>query len=212
MGYKVKSAFRPSERKRRELGEVAIDLTPIMNLVVVLIPLLLQVVVFVQIGRIDYEPPPLPAFGDVGGGEGGGGGGGGADLLNLVVNVADSAFQVSIYGAVSGQGYWTIPLTPDGEYDYATLQQVLLKVKTEEVGAPLRTETATDPKTGEQTTKEIYKVEDASIVRIAAKGTLKYHTLVSLLDATRSVMVDNKEQWLFPQPILGQLRTTLIEG
>lgn len=209
MGYKVKSAFRPSERKRRSLDEVAVDLTPIMNLVVVLIPLLLQVVMFIQIGRIDYEPPPIPS---VDSGENGGEGGGGGEkveLLNLVVNVTDSALQVSIYNAVSGQGYWNIPLV-DGGYDYAKLQEVLIKIKDEEIGAPLKTETITDPKTGESTVKEIYKVEDASIVRIAAKPTLKYQDLVSLLDATRSVVLNGKEKWLFPQPILGVLRTAYV--
>jgi hypothetical protein len=179
-----------------------------MNLVVVLIPMLLQIVVFIRLGRIDYSPPPLPAFGEAGGG--GGSGGGGGEILNLVVNVVDSAIQVSIFGATSGEGYWSIPNTDSGSYNYAALQNVLYEIKTKYVGKPIRTEKEVDPKTGEERVKEIYRLEDASIVRIAAGPNLDYQSLVSFLDATRSIFVEGKENWLFPQPVLGQLRMAYV--
>jgi len=210
MSYKLKSAFRPSERKRRDIEETEINLTPIMNLVVVLIPLLLQAMVMTKIGRIDYEPPPLAVMEESEGGGEGEGGGGGPTLLNLVVNVIDTSLQVSIYGATEGANYWNISLTPEGGYDFARLQAILLEIKTKEVGEPLSTEKSKDPKTGEEITKEIYRCEDASIVRIAAGAQLNYQNLVALLDATRSITVNDTERWLFPQPVLGQIQTALV--
>lgn len=211
MAYKLKSAFRPSERKRRDEGEMEINLTPIMNLVVVLIPMLLQAMVVIKLGRIDYEPPPL-AVGEAqdSGDESEGGGSDEPTTLNLVLNVADSSLQVSIFGAVEGDNYWDLPLTEAGEYDFAALQEILYKIKTEMVGPPIRTETSANPKTGEEIVKEVYKLDDASIVRIAAGPQLDYQSLVTLLDVTRSILVDGEEHWLFPQPVLGQLATALV--
>jgi|GEM_PF-446934 len=210
MAYKLKSAFRPSERKRRDIEEVELNLTPIMNLVVVLIPLLLQAMVLSKIGRIDYEPPPLMVAEESDEGGGGDGGGGGPVLLNLVVNVIDTSLQVSIYGATEGNNYWNISLTPEGFYDFGRLQEVLYEIKTKEVGEPERTEKSKDPKTGVEAIKEIYKFEDASIVRIAAGPQLSYQNLVALLDATRSIMISDTEKWLFPQPVLGQIQSALV--
>ncbi|MBC8278973.1 MAG: hypothetical protein H8E46_12130 [FCB group bacterium] len=211
MAYKLKSAFRPSERKRRDEGDMEINLTPIMNLVVVLIPMLLQAMVVIKLGRIDYEPPPL-AVGEAqdSGDENQDGGSDEPTTLNLVLNVADSSLQVSIFGAVEGDNYWDLPMTEAGEYDFAALQEILYKIKTEKVGAPIRTETAADPKTGEEIVKEVYKLDDAAIVRIAAGPRLDYQSLVTMLDVTRSIMVDGEEKWLFPQPVLGQLATALV--
>ena len=211
MAYKLKSAFRPSERKRRDEGDMEINLTPIMNLVVVLIPMLLQAMVVIKLGRIDYEPPPL-AVGETQdtGDEADGGGSDEPTTLNLVLNVADSSLQVSIFGAVEGDDYWDIPMTETGDYDFAALQQILYTIKTEKVGAPIRTETLTDSKTGNEILKEIYKLDDAAIVRIAAGPSLSYQSLVTLFDVTRSIMVDGEEKWLFPQPVLGQLATALV--
>lgn len=208
MAYKVKSAFRPSERKRRDPEEIELNVTPIMNLVVVLIPLLLQAVVMVKLGIIDYEPPELmtvaPEDMEEGSGEGGGEM---AQLLELKVNVNDSSFEVSIFNADAGEGYWKIPLLPDGEYDFARLQEVLYEVKSEKVGPPIRTETVIDTIDGKliPEVKEIFKMEDADVVRISAVPNIGYQTIISVLDATRETTVEGEIKFLFPNQVLGYI-------
>ena len=214
MAYKLKSAFRPSERKRRSMGEVDIDLTPIMNLVMVLIPLLLQAIVFINLGRIDYEPPPLNVA-EQGPSEMEGGPTAGpqeSTALNLVVNIGDTVIQVSIFGEVAGDNYWEIGLTEENTHDFAQLQNILYQIKTEQVDPTyLRTEkTIVDSTTGETVDKKIYRLEDADIVRIAASANLDYQSLVTLLDITRSIVVYDVEHWLFPQPVLGQLQQVAV--
>ncbi len=208
MPYKVKSAFRPSERRRREPDTIELNVTPIMNLVVVLIPLLLQAVVMVKLGIIDYEPPELMAAPQEDAGEGGGEGGGDEiQLLELKVNVNDSSFEVSIFNADTGQGYWKIPILPEGEYDFAQLQEVLYTIKTETVGPPIRTETVIDTIEGKPVpeVKEIFKMQDADIVRISAVPNVSYQTVISVLDATREITVEGEIKFLFPNQVLGYI-------
>ena len=214
MAYKLKSAFRPSERKRREIGEVEINLTPIMNLVVVLIPLLLQAIVLIELGRIDYEPPPLSAT-EQGQGESEGGPSEGPQeptKLNLLVNISDTAIQVSIFGEVAGDNYWVIGLTEQNTHDFVQLQEVLYQIKNDMVEPTfLKTEkVVVDSTTGVTIDKKIYRLEDADIIRIAASANLDYQSLVTLLDITRSIVVYDVEHWLFPQPVLGQLQQVAV--
>lgn len=210
MAYKVKSAFRPSERKKRALEKVEINLTPIMNLVVILIPLLLQAIVLIKLGRIDYKPPPLPEEAEEISSEVEGGGGE-PEMLNLVLQVVDSSLRVSIFNATSGEGFWNISLTPEGEYDFAELQRVLLDIKKNKVGEPTDWTTETDSLTQEQIRKPVYKFTDAKIVRIAATPDIEYQSIVTLLDATYDVISDGIREELFPQPILGQIGLVLID-
>ena len=51
-------AFRPSQRSLRPRVETEPDLTPIMNLMVVLIPLLLTSAQFIKLGMIEINLPP----------------------------------------------------------------------------------------------------------------------------------------------------------
>ena len=220
MGYRVKSAFRPSERKSRDEGELEINVTPIMNLVVVLIPLLLQAVVFITLGRIDYKPPPMPAAADEGEGLGEGSGEEPLPNLDLVLNVNDSLFELSIMGSTKeGENFWKIQKTPEGDYDYATLQNILLDIKQNTVGEPTKLEAVLDSlgkptydPTGIEIKKAVFKFQDATIIRVAALPTVPYQVIVSIIDATSSVNVDGQEKMLFPQPILGQIATILLDG
>ena len=51
-------AYRPSYRRSSLDEEVELNLTPVMNLMVVLIPLLLSSAQFIKIGIIDLNLPP----------------------------------------------------------------------------------------------------------------------------------------------------------
>ena len=192
------------------MEDMEINLTPIMNLVVVLIPLLLQAMVVIKLGRIDYEPPPLAVAETPQDDAEGDGGSDTPTMLNLTVNVIDTSIQVSIYGELEGENYWEIPLTPGSEFDFARLQEILIDIKLNQVGEPIRTEQTVDPRSGEDIVKEIYNMEDAAIVRIAAAPYVSYQNMVTLLDVTRNVMIDGNVKWLFPQPVLGTIGTALI--
>ena len=51
-------AYRPSFRRSSSQEDVETNLTPVMNLMVVLIPLLLSSAQFIKIGVIDLNLPP----------------------------------------------------------------------------------------------------------------------------------------------------------
>ena len=55
-----------------------------------------------------------------------------------------------------------------------------------------------------------YKFDDANFVRIAAVPDLDYQTIVALMDATHTIVVDGRREILFPQPILGQIAAIVI--
>ncbi len=51
------SANKPSDRRKQDEGGTDLNLTPIMNLMVVLIPMLIQVAVFTKLALLQYLPP-----------------------------------------------------------------------------------------------------------------------------------------------------------
>ena len=220
MGYNLKSAFRPSERKKGDDKEIEINVTPIMNLVVVLIPLLLQAITVITLGRIDYKPPPAPAAASEGEGSGEGSAEEPLPNLDLVLNVNDSVFEVSIFGSTKeGENFWKIPKTTDGIYDFAGLQNTLLDIKENTVGEPTKFTAildsagkATVDAEGNQLQKATFKYEDATLIRVACLPSIPYQVIVSIIDATGRVSVDGVDKVLFPQPILGQIATVMVDG
>lgn len=174
-------AFKPSKRKRRpDAVEPELNLTPIMNLMVVLIPLLLTSAEFVKLGIIELNLPPAA----------------GATMasvtkmpqemekkLDLTVTVTDQGFYIASSAAVAlgqnGQGP-TIPKEADG-YDFKKLSDYLYKIKRKADG--------------------IFK--DSNRIIILAEPSIKYQTVISTMDASRSVEVDGKFKPLFPDVSLG---------
>lgn len=174
-------AFKPSKRKRRpEAMEPELNLTPIMNLMVVLIPLLLTSAEFVRLGVIELNLPPavgaattavtrLPQEMQ--------------KKLDLTVTVTDQGFYIASSAAVamgkSGKGP-TIPKLVD-QYDYKKLSDYLYKIK--------------------QKAKGVFK--DSDHIIILAEPSIKYQTVVSTMDASRSIQMDGKRKPLFPDVSLG---------
>ncbi len=174
-------AFKPSKRKRRpDAVEPELNLTPIMNLMVVLIPLLLTSAEFIKLGIIEINLPPAA----------------GATMtsvskmpqevekkLDLTVTVTDQGFYIASSAAVAlgqnGEGP-TIPKETNG-YDYKKLSDYLYRIKKKADG--------------------IFK--DSNRVIILAEPSIKYQTVVSTMDASRSVKVDGKLKPLFPDVSLG---------
>ncbi len=169
-------AFRPSFRRSSREDEVEPNLTPVMNLMVVLIPLLLSSAQFIKIGVIDLNlPPAVGAAGAV------------TDApkeaekkLDLAVTITDQGYFISSSFAIlkeeQGDGP-SIPVNDDSSYNYAELSQKLLDLKR----------------------KAVNKFPDADRIVIQAEPEINYQILVSTMDAARAVTVENKVFTLFPE-------------
>ncbi|HDI52310.1 hypothetical protein DRQ00_00780 [candidate division KSB1 bacterium] len=173
-------AFRPSKRSRRPPESTELKLTPVMNLMVVLIPLLLTSAQFIRLGMIEINLPPAV-------------GAGGTSIgvpkevekkLDLSVTITDTGFYLASSLAVAlgekGEGP-TIPKTPDGKYNYAELSRQLYEIKQKALGI----------------------FTDTNKIVILAAPDIDYQTVVSTMDATRSIKINGKIYSLFPVVSLG---------
>lgn len=155
-------AFRPSKRRNRPNEELEPDLTPIMNLMVVLIPLLLTSVQFIKLGMIELNLPPSiagigepvmmdkePAL----------------PQLDLSISITHNGFIISSAMAIlRNEAGVSVPKKSDNNYDYETLNQQLMIIKT---GVENR-------------------FADSKKVIIMAEPEIDYQTLVSTMDAARN--------------------------
>jgi biopolymer transport protein ExbD len=169
-------AYKPSKRTRRGSEWVDANITPMMNLMVVLIPLLLTSAEFVKLGVIELNLPPA-AMGPEG------------QLLSelpqenikrldLSVSVTDRGFFISssfdvLRGDVEGEP--SIPLV-NGEYDFQALSMKLMEVKR----------------------KAENRFPDANQIIIIAEQDIDYQTLISTMDATRLIRINGINEVLFP--------------
>lgn len=175
-------AYRPSRRQTRRTPE-ALDpnMTPIMNLMVVLIPLLLSSVQLIKMSMIELNLPPAstsesytenkkkePP----------------KSKLDLAVIITDEGFYLSSSSAVlkGKKGKPSIPLK-DGEYDYESLAQQLYVIKEKVSG----------------------RFEDTESITIQAEPDIDYQTLVSTMDAARSIRNLGMEVPLFPKASISAL-------
>ncbi len=162
-------AFKPTARSEREIKSQEPNLIPIMNLMVILIPMLLLNYHFITLAMLNTS---LPASGE-----------GAAEnqqkkkkeekpRLNLTISITDKGFIIAGAGGVLVKGKGpTIPLkTTDPNvpqwkrYNYKALNEELIKIKKK------------------------YPYEQDAI--IAAEPNIKYQTIISTMDATRKVMSD----------------------
>jgi biopolymer transport protein ExbD len=169
-------AYRPSKRARRGDEMAEANITPMMNLMVVLIPLLLTSAEFVRLGVIELNLPPtaLGPEGEVL-----------AELpqeevkkLDLTVTITDRGFFISSSMAVlAGDqvGEPSISLI-NGEYDYNALSVKLLELKGKASEFP-----------------------DSEHIIIMAEPEIDYQTIISTMDATRSYHVGDRAFVLFPE-------------
>lgn len=194
-------AYRPSRKRKATQVQIEPSITPIMNLMVVLIPLLLGVTQYVGISLLEYEPPIAQDITELGEGNDEG-----KEYLGLVLNVLDNGFEISMFGETSGHNYRFIPLL-NNVHDYNRLQGELVRIKNETIGVPLDTLIDVDPATGRTYNKYIYKFEDAETVSIAAKGNTNWQLIVKVMDLTREYKSsDGRFLPLFPNPHLGQIQ------
>lgn len=210
-------AFQPSLKRKHVPGNEDLDITPIMNLVVVLIPLLLATSEFVKLGLLETRLPPSAA--------------GTAssmpqeqeepkDKLGLLVSVDSLGVSVSVFGATSesetaAEHYRYLPRRPDGDIDYRALGDELWRIRRDIVmpsilgliqnedanGKPIFN---TD---GSPQMVDDYSYIDAESVVISAPNELPFQELVTLLDTTRErKLPDGQAEMLFPTPLLGKVQ------
>lgn len=176
-------AYKPSKRRLVQIEEMQLDIKPVMNLMVVLIPLLLAGAEFTKLAIKELNLPPQKA---------GGGAGEGENtpkeekkLLGLKITITDEGFYIAndvmvIPGSESGKP--TVAKLPDGSYDYATLKQKLIEIKEKIVGKGF---------------------EDENMAIIAAEANVEYQELIKVMDTIETYEKDGKIMELFPQIAFG---------
>ncbi|GAB4329827.1 MAG: hypothetical protein Kow0037_05110 [Calditrichia bacterium] len=183
-------AYKPSLRRSRKIEEMELDIRPVMNLMVVLIPLLLAGSVFTKLAIRQLNLPPKT------------GGGASAEMdkpveaekrLGLSVVVSKRGFYIaSRSGFLKGEGDKsedsaepTVPLTETGEYDYEKLREKLVEIK-EKI--------------------EPTDFSDKEAIIITAEADIAYKYIVKTMDYTGDyVDEEGNRRPLFPQIIIGQV-------
>jgi len=210
-------AFKPSAKRTKPPDNVDLNMTPVMNLMVCLIPLLLYGAKFTEFALLQYLPPAEAAES-----------GAGAEetpnepdqklpteKLNLLVNLIDTGIQISAFQTVEpGPYFYEIPLKPDGSYDWKTLNDSLTSMKTNIVGPAIGKKTVFNEADSTYREVDAYKYADGAEVSITALGTTRFQTVINLMDACQSYKVEEyiagerrqvpKE--LFPVTILKQFQ------
>jgi len=169
-------AFRPSYRRSHSAEEIEINMTPVMNLMVVLIPLLLSSAQYIKIGVIDLNLPPAvgTSVSQLGAPKEA------EKKLDLAVTITDQGFYLSsslaILKNVDGEGP-TIPLNENGEYDFQELSRKLYEIKK----------------------KALADFSDTEKIVIQAEPDINYQLLVNTLDSARSITMEDRTYTLFPE-------------
>ncbi len=201
-------AYQPSQKRKREEEDIELNITPIMNLMVVLIPLLLSAAQLTELSLLEYLPPAESATAeDAGAPAEEPKGGGKTDKLSLLVNIAEEGIQVSMFQTVEeGKFFYEIPKKVDGSYNWETLNDSLWSIKQNIVGEPIGTEKVQDEITGEMKEVPKYKFKDGEEVSITAMGVTPFQIIVEAMDKCK-YRVENKEiKPMFPVAMLKQFQ------
>lgn len=174
-------AYKPSRRQTRRSPEaLEPNMAPIMNLMVVLIPLLLSSVQLIKISMIEINLPPAAskealtkapeAARRV--------------RLDLSITITDKGFYIAGASPVIEEqhGKLLVPKKQD-TFDYEQLATLLLTIK--------------------EALQDDYP--DADSVTIQAEPQIDYQTLVSTMDAARSTRVNGQLVTLFPNASMSAL-------
>ncbi|MFZ0390528.1 MAG: biopolymer transporter ExbD [Calditrichia bacterium] len=183
-------AYKPSLRRTRKLEPMNLDIRPVMNLMVVLIPLLLAGSVWTKLAIKELNLPPKSA--------------GFENLdtekpteqqarLGLNIIVAQNGFYIgtksgflqSDTASAPGSGEPSIPLTSSGAYNYEALHSRLVEIK-----------------------KKLQDKEfsDRQAILLTAEANVAYKHIIKTMDNVALYFNDDGEaQELFPQIIIGQV-------
>ena len=182
-------AFTPSMRAHNKVSEIPLDIRPVMNLMVVLIPILLYSAEFVKLSIRELNLPAASA---------GPGTGNTTDevkeeekRLQLTVLVSKEGFYIGNRGGyLSGEANMTgepaIPILDNGEYNFQALQDSLVKIQEKVKGQGF--------------------IDEKSII-ISAERDIMYKHLIRVIDYV-TIYTDpqaREEKELFPQINIGQV-------
>ena len=159
-------------RRRVQRTEAELDITAFMNLMIVLVPVLLLSLVFSQVAAIEVNLPNAAA-GNAEGDE---------DNQQVELVIRQGSMRVDFPRGIQLKA---IPMTEEGEYDFALLSLVLQEVKRQ-----LREQ----------------GIERRNITILSEEG-VDYQTIISAMDTVRSyeavVAADVVDAALFPEISFG---------
>lgn len=183
-------AYKPSQRRQSADGEADLDIRPIMNLMVCLIPLLLAGTTYVKNTQLEVNLPPGRSSGAAN-----------QDQpkeeekdkkvnLSLAVGITDKGFYISasnvtIYGNEKPEDP-SVPVNADGTFDYLALRQKL---------------------------KDLRKVIDGNgknyadkdKIILTASKTIPYEVYIKVQDAVSGEIVKKKIKEIFPIVQIGAI-------
>ena len=191
-------------------GEVAdADVTPMLNLMVILIPVLLTSSEFVKVGTIELK---LPEAAQTGGGGGGSNAAEGAKL-ELGVVITSKGFNVFNYfkaeekNQPTGEKQVDIPLVNEA-YNFDALGAKLAEIKKKALLEIIRNSYPDVP--AQASLYQLYKTyiskdfsetkvfSDHESIKIVAEDKIKYETVVSVMDAARGAKTPDGNVTMFP--------------
>jgi hypothetical protein len=210
-------AFKPTARRRRPQGEQDLDITPIMNLVVVLIPMLLASAQFVKYGLLEARlqtdgagsSSAIPAQEEQP-----------KEKLNLRVFVDSLGFAISVFGALptgeNAEHYQRLEKTEGGEFDFSALNDHLWQIKNDIVDpaklgqVPNKDDLGNTIFNPDGTVQLVddYLFSDAENVQILAPNDFAFQNLVKVMDNSRIYLDPETKSAkpMFPTPIMGKLQ------
>ena len=179
-------AYKPSARRSMESLEMELDIRPVMNLMVVLIPLLLQGAQWVKLGAIEINAPPTKSVGPDAGQQ--------QDkkeeekTIGLKLAMTSDGITIAnaqvLLQSEQGEGP-TVPNLQDGKYDYASLKEKLIEIKKKIAGKG-------------------YRDENRAV--ITAANEIEYQNIVDLIDNIQTYTDDQgNELPLFPEINFGSV-------
>lgn len=180
-------AYKPSMRRHHQVEPLPLDIRPVMNLMVVLIPILLYSAVFTKLSIRELNLPPASAAGQLQ-----------KEQkpkekekrLFLTVLISKKGFFIGTQAAyLTGEAKKSdepaIPLTEDQQYNFDALQKYLLEIKQKIQG-------------------QGFADENSAI--ISAEKDVPYKNIIKTIDYITTITdAEGNETSLFPQIIIGQV-------
>jgi biopolymer transport protein ExbB len=194
-------------KSRHQEEEVAdADVTPMLNLMVMLIPLLLTSSEFVRIGAIELKLPESS--------QGGGGSGGELQNQKLDVGIVITSKGFNLFSYFKTDSLKSAPDQPDiplvnGEYDFITLNSKLAEIKRKTLYELLKANFGDAvPQSADlyqlylaYTKKDLTGntiFPDHESIKIVAEEKIKYKTIIDVMDAARGTKTPNGNVTMFP--------------
>ncbi len=181
-------AYKPSLRRKGEEVDMDLDIRPVMNLMVVLIPLLIASAEWVKLGVIEINVPPSKSVGDAGGGENEQNEVKEKELkLGLKIAITKDGITIgnaqTLLAGEEGDGP-TVAVREDGTYDYDKLKEKLVEIKKKVKGKG-------------------FKDENRAV--ITASREIEYQVIIKVMDTSQTYEDANAILPLFPEINFGSI-------